>query len=112
MNRITPKTVSDIERQGGSVNTERHTTTTRNEEELRKACADFESLFIYQLLKSMRKTIPEGGFLSNKNSWSDACTMMFDQKVAEDLADRGGGLGLQDMLYRQLGHSRLLTGKD
>ncbi|MBN2688605.1 MAG: rod-binding protein [Deltaproteobacteria bacterium] len=112
MNGITPKAVSEIGKSGGSVSTKNGADKNRTEEDLRKACADFESIFIYQLLTSMRKTIPAGGFLSNKNSWSDTYTMMFDQKVAEDLADRGGGLGLQGMLYRQLGKSRILTGKD
>jgi flagellar protein FlgJ len=112
MNGITSKTVSEIEKNGGSVNMKHGADKNRKEEDLRKACADFESIFIYQLLTSMRKTIPAGGFLSNKNSWSDTYTMMFDQKVAEDLANRGGGLGLQSMLYHQMGKSRILTGKD
>ncbi|HEU20348.1 MAG TPA: hypothetical protein ENO00_13400 [Deltaproteobacteria bacterium] len=84
----------------------------QKEVELRKACADFESIFIYQLLQTMRKTIPVGGILSNKNSWSDTYTTMFDQKIAEDLAKRGGGMGLQKMLYRQLDNKGILTGKD
>lgn len=74
----------------------------RREEGLEKACADFESIFIYQLLQTLRKTVPEGGYLSNKSSWGDTYMMMFDQKVAEDLAKRGGGIGLRKILLDQL----------
>ncbi len=70
---------------------------------LKKICADFESIFIYQLLETMRKTIPEGGYLSNQDSsWKDTCMVLFDQKVAEALASRGTGLGLQKIIYDQV----------
>lgn len=74
----------------------------RREKGLEKACADFESIFIYQLLQTLRKTVPKGGYLSNKTSRGDMYTMMFDQKVAEDLAKRGGGIGLRTILLDQL----------
>jgi flagellar protein FlgJ len=68
--------------------------------ELKKASADFESIFIYQLLQTMRKTVPEGGYLSSKKS-SGTYMMMFDQQVAEDLA-KGEGIGLKNILFEQL----------
>lgn len=70
------------------------------EEKLRKACADFESLFVYQLLQTMRKTIPEGN--SGLSSGKDTYTMLFDQKIAEELSKKGEGMGLQTILYKQL----------
>jgi len=72
-----------------------------NEANLKKACADFESIFISYMLKTMRRTIPQSGL--NKFPGKDIYTTMIDQKVAEDLAKRGGGIGLQEMLLRQLG---------
>jgi len=69
--------------------------------ELKKASADFESIFIYQLLQTMRKTVPEGGYLSSKNSSGGTYMMMFDQQVAEDLA-KGEGIGLKNILFEQL----------
>ncbi|MBW2599409.1 MAG: rod-binding protein [Deltaproteobacteria bacterium] len=72
-----------------------------DEEKLKKACADFESIFISYMLKTMRRTIPQSGL--NKFPGKDIYTTMIDQKVAEDLAKRGGGIGLQEMLLRQLG---------
>ncbi|OPX41044.1 MAG: hypothetical protein B1H13_04220 [Desulfobacteraceae bacterium 4484_190.3] len=81
-----------------------------SEEKLKKACADFESIFISYMLKTMRRTIPQSGL--NKFPGKDIYTSMVDQKVAEDLAKRGGGIGLQKMLLRQLGSGgRGLEGK-
>ena len=71
-----------------------------SEEKLKKACADFEAIFINYMLKTMRSTIPQSG--TNKFAGKDIYSTMIDQKVAEDLAKRGGGIGLQKMLLRQL----------
>ena len=73
----------------------------RKEKELKKACADFESVLVYSLFKSMRKTIPVGGLL-DKAPGKDTYTMMMDQKAAEEMAHRGDGLGIQKMLFNQL----------
>ena len=73
-----------------------------NEEKLKKACADFESIFINYILKTMRRTIPQSGA---KFPGKDIYSSMIDRKVAEDLAKRGGGIGLQEMLLRQLSGS-------
>ncbi len=71
------------------------------EKQLRKACADFEAIFTYQLFQSMRHTIPDSGLL-NKFPGKETYEMMMDQKVAEELSRRSHGLGLKEMLYKQL----------
>ncbi|MDX9746201.1 MAG: rod-binding protein [Syntrophales bacterium] len=76
-------------------------TRREKEKQLRKACADFEALFTYQLFQSMRRTIPESG-LVDRFPGKGTYDMMVDQKVAEELAKRNNGLGLKEMLYRQL----------
>lgn len=71
------------------------------DKKLRKACADFEAIFIYQLMQSMRKTVPKGGLLplsAGRSTWE----MMMDQHIAEAISRRGDGLGLQKMLYNEL----------
>ena len=68
---------------------------------LRKVCADFESIFTYNLMKAMRQSIPDGGFLAKSNgrqNWE----MLLDQKIAESISLKGRGLGLQAMLYDQM----------
>jgi peptidoglycan hydrolase FlgJ len=73
----------------------------RRDKKLRKACRDFESLFLFNLFKEMRKTIPRSGMLPTSPG-KETFQMMFDQKVAEDLSGRGEGIGLQKMVYEQL----------
>jgi peptidoglycan hydrolase FlgJ len=70
-------------------------------QKIKKACQDFESIFTYQLLKTMRQTVPKGSSLGS-SSGKDTYYMLMDQKVAEDLSKKGNGLGLQKMLYEQL----------
>lgn len=73
-----------------------------DDKKLRKACAAFESFMIYYLLKTMRRSVPQGGLFPNTPG-KDTYNMMLDQKIAEKAAERkGGGLGLQKVLYDQL----------
>ena len=84
-------------------NREKMSSSKYSEEELkklRKVCADFESMFTYQLLKTMRKTIPESK-IGGSNYGRDTYTMMMDQKLAESISANGNGLGLQKVLYEQ-----------
>lgn len=67
--------------------------------DLKKACADFESVLAYYLFKSMRATVPDGGLFKKE----DTFTMLMDQKLAEQISQKGEGLGLKKILYRQMG---------
>ncbi len=67
---------------------------------LAKACADFEALFLQQLFKQMRATVPR----SDPSGGSQAETLyteMLDGELAQSIA-RGRGIGLADLLYRQV----------
>jgi len=77
------------------------TTDPVREKKLKKACADFEALLVFQLLKTMRQSAPRNGFLKPSQG-QETYEMMLDQKIAEELANKGGGLGLQKMLYNQM----------
>ncbi len=71
------------------------------EKKLKKACTDFEAFFTYYLLKTMRETVPKSEFLG-KAPGKDTYTMMLDQKIAESVSARGDGLGLKDVIFKQL----------
>ncbi len=65
---------------------------------LRKAAQDFESLFMYKLLKSMRATVPK----SNEAGFGmETMRDITDEQMAVHLAQQGG-IGLGDMLYESL----------
>lgn len=74
------------------------------EQKLRKACADFESIFLYYMFKGMRQTIPKSGFFK-QSPGKDTYNMIFDQKVAEEMANKERGAGLKQTLFEQL-HNR------
>jgi len=68
-------------------------------QKLEKVCAEFEAIFINCMLKTMRNAIPQSGAgFPGKDIYSG----MVDRKVAENLAEKGGGIGLQEMLLRHL----------
>ena len=67
---------------------------------LDEACAEFESLFIYQLLKEMRESIPDDGYFG-KSTQSKTYTSMFDIEIARKISNQRG-IGLADFLKKQL----------
>ena len=71
------------------------------EKKLKKACADFEAMLVFQMLKTMRKSAPKGGFLKPSQG-QETYEMMLDQKISEELAHKGEGLGLQKILYNEI----------
>ena len=68
--------------------------------QLKKACADFESIFIYYIFKSMRKSLPQNGLFDNSQE-QKVYKSMADQAMSENIA-RGRGMGLGKLLYNQL----------
>ncbi len=70
-------------------------------EGVKRAAEQFESFFLSQLLKTMRETVPEGG-LFEQGFDNEVYTEMLDQEYARSLAEQGG-IGLADVLVRQLG---------
>jgi len=67
---------------------------------LREAASEFESLFINQMLKSMRDTITKSDLFHGGNA-EEIYTSMLDTELSKNMA-RSGGIGLADMLLRQL----------
>jgi flagellar protein FlgJ len=72
--------------------------------QLRNACSKMESLFIYHLLKEMRSTIDKSGFISGGRA-EEIYTSMLDSEMAKEASERGG-IGLADLLLRQLENRR------
>jgi len=68
-------------------------------EKLKKSCADFESILISQMLKSMRQAMTPAGGKGN-GLGKDTYTSLFDQELSQSLGKRGG-LGLGKKIYDQ-----------
>lgn len=69
-------------------------------DKLRETSAEFESIFIRQILKDMRRTLSEGGFFGH-GLRGEIYTSFIDEQLALSLA-KGRGIGLGERLYQQL----------
>ena len=67
---------------------------------LRKTAHQLEGVFVDQLFKAMRETVPHDGYLDG-GSGEDMFTSMLDSKVADE-APAQWSHGLADAIYRQL----------
>jgi flagellar protein FlgJ len=66
---------------------------------LKKACQNFEAVFIGKLWDQMKQTVPKEGYLHSKQE--DSYMSMFNREFSEKMA-QAGGIGLADMIYAQL----------
>jgi len=73
---------------------------TQADKELKDACKGFEAMFLGMMYKQMRATVPENTLFGESNG-QKIFRDMYDQKLMDNIAD-GGGIGLADMLYKQL----------
>ena len=73
------------------------------EENVRKVAQEFESLFLNEMLKSMRAATE---VLAKDNPLNSQASKqyqdMYDQQLSVSLSKEGGGIGLADVLVRQL----------
>ena len=68
---------------------------------LRRAAKDLEGVFVEQLFKAMRETVPEGGMVGGGNG-EEMFTTLLDQRLSALTPERWEG-GLGSAVYRQLG---------
>ena len=79
------------------------TSTNRKERDLqalKESSRQFETLYVMEMMKAMRKSIPEGG-LFEKSMSTDIFQEMIDMETAKS-ATRGPGLGLATAIYNQM----------
>ncbi len=74
-----------------------------SEQNIRKVAQEFESLFLNQMLKAMRsanEVFAEGNFMNSNESktYQD----MYDQQLAMTLSNNQHGIGLADVMARQM----------
>ncbi len=67
---------------------------------LRESTREFEAIYLMEVLKAMRKTIPEGG-LFEKDMADDIYQDMLDMEYARETS-KGKGMGLGESMFNQL----------
>ena len=70
-------------------------------ERLKKACRDFEAIFMSQMLDSMRDTLTNTSVFGNSLG-KDIYKSMYYRQLVTDIAQNGSGLGISELLYNKL----------
>ena len=75
-------------------------TPTPEEQKLRAATKQLEGVFVQELFKAMRETVPQDG-LTNGGAGEDIFTGLMDEKIASQMPEQWAR-GIGESLYRQL----------
>ena len=75
-------------------------------EKLRKACEDFEAIFIKQMLSSMKKTVNRSGLMGGGFAEEIYEDMLYDEYAKK--MTKTAGFGIAKTLYNQLSGSLYL----
>ncbi|MDD0988845.1 flagellar assembly peptidoglycan hydrolase FlgJ [Pseudomonas shahriarae] len=79
---------------------------------MRKVAQEFESLFLNEMLKSMRSATDALGKDNPLNTpAAKQYQEMYDQQLAVSLSREGGGIGLADVLLRQMQKNKPVEGQ-
>ena len=76
--------------------------TRADRAQIREAAEMFEAHFLQILFREMRRTnFNEDGFFSRNNA-ENIWTEMLDEVLADQASQTNGGMGIADMIYRQM----------
>ena len=79
---------------------ETQTSSKKRDQEIHQVAVKFESIFLKELLKIMRKTVPKSGLFNG--GWTEEFYWdMLNQELSESMA-KAGGIGLAKMVYQHL----------
>ncbi|MBF0124255.1 MAG: rod-binding protein [Magnetococcales bacterium] len=90
--------------QPGKLSTQAAKLSRQDVDRLKNAAADFEALYLQQMLQAMRRTVPEGkpGELFQPNAGEKLFREMLDGEYAKVMSRRVNGTGFKEMLLRHL----------
>ena len=73
----------------------------KDDKKLREACQEMEAVYVNQLLRQMRATVPKSGLLE-ESAGSAIYREMLDEEYSKLIAKSPSSLGIAEMLYKQL----------
>ncbi len=76
---------------------------------LKDACDSFEALFMQQMLKQMRATVPKDGLFSG-GSAEQMYSEMLDAELSKEMAGNGG-LGISRLLFEHMTAAQKIPAK-
>lgn len=77
------------------------TMTAEEDAALKKACQEIEAIFIQQMLKQMRATVPKSELIP-ESSATQLYQDMLDSEYSKLMSESSQSFGIADMLYKQL----------
>lgn len=96
--------LKDAEHKAASASQAQHVVNeaavSKRDKELKDACKGFEAMFLSMMYKEMRATVPENTLFGESNGQKIFMDMR-DSELMKNVAE-SGGLGLADLMYRQL----------
>ena len=72
----------------------------RDPQKLKELAQQFEAIYLQQIFKEMRNTVPNDGLIERSNA-DDVYTQLQDAEAAQKMAEQGG-IGLADLMLKQL----------
>ena len=73
--------------------------TSKTNKQLKSLSKQFESIFVHQLLKSMRSTVQKTGLFDSHAT--NMYESLYDEEIAKLMTEQKG-IGLADVIYRDL----------
>lgn len=73
---------------------------SRDLESLKESSREFETMFVMEMYKAMRKAVPEGGLFEKSNS-TEIFQGMLDLELAKETT-KGKGMGIAQAMYEQM----------
>lgn len=73
---------------------------SRDLESLKKTSQEFETMFVMEMYKAMRKAVPEGGLFEKSNA-TEMFQEMLDLEIAKE-STKTRSLGIADAMYKQM----------
>lgn len=74
--------------------------TAKDLKSLRESCREFEAIFIDQMYKAMRQSMPDDGLVPKDNA-TKMYQDLLDMQMARETA-KGKGTGIGETMYNQL----------
>lgn len=77
-----------------------------DDKKLKEVCKEFESIFVYMMLKEMKKTVPNDGLIE-KSQGSLIFEDMYLEELSKEMTKGDNSLGIAKMLYNQFKNGRV-----
>ena len=73
---------------------------SRDLDSLKESSREFETMFVMEMYKAMRKAVPDGGLFEKSNA-TEIFQGMLDQELAKETT-KGNGMGIAQAMYDQM----------